>query len=43
MSWLHRVLKLDALQPKTTPQRASDKKWPQMPTVNFDASLVTKK
>ncbi len=43
MSWLRRVLKLDAQQPETTPQRASDKKWPQMPTVKFDASLVTKK
>lgn len=43
MSWLRHVLKRDAPQPETTAPRASDKKWPQMPTVKFDASLVTKK
>lgn len=43
MSWLRRVLKLDAQELDAKLARTTGHKLPQMPTVKFDSSLVTKK
>jgi hypothetical protein len=43
MSWLRRILRLDAQQPDVKPSPNPAKRRPMMPTVKFDPSLLTKK